>query len=216
MKLSARLLGSLALFIVFSLGAYAETQVVVKGLFSGAAVLEINGRQTLLKNGKTSDEGVRLINATSKQAVLEIDGKRRTLGLSQSIGTAYSEASVKEVRLNSQHRGHHFGSGKFNGKTAQFLVDTGASTVSMSSAAANRLGIQYKKGKIVRVSTAQGVTRGYQIVLSRVEVGTIRVNKVAAIIIEGEYPLDILLGNSFLSQTDMSVQNGVMILRSKF
>lgn len=216
MIFATRLSALLVLLALYANDVFADTQVVVKGLFNGAAVLEINGRQILLKDGKSSDEGVRLIQATSKNALLEIDGKRRRLGLSQSIGTAYSEAAVNEVRLNSQHQGHFFGSGKFNGKSAQFLVDTGASMVSMSSAIANRLGISYKKGKVIRVSTAQGVTRAYQIVLPRVEVGTIRVNNVATVIIEGEHPLDILLGNSFLGQTDLSVQSGVMVLRSKY
>ena len=193
-----------------------EPKVVVKGLFNGAAVFEINGRRTLLKNGKASPEGLRLIKATSKQALVEFDGKRRTLTLSQSIGTAYTEASKDEVRLNSQHQGHFFGLGKFNGKSAQFLVDTGASTVSMSSATAERLGIRYKNGSIVRVSTAQGTAKGYHVSLRRVDVGAISVSNVAAIIIEGEYPLDVLLGNSFLSKTDMNIQGGILVLKSKY
>lgn len=191
-------------------------KVFVKGLFNGAAVLEIDGRQTMLKVGKMSTEGVKLVSATSKQAVVEIDGQRRALGLSQSIGTSYTDADRREVRLQSQHQGHYFGSARINGRAIQFLVDTGASTISMSSVTATRLGIRYKRGRVVRVSTAQGTTKGFHIKLARVEVGGLRVNNVAAIVIEGEYPLDVLLGNSFLSQIDMNIENGVLILRSKF
>lgn len=214
MKWQFRFLFTVALFLPFYLEA--EPSVVVKGLFNGAAVLEINGRQTLLKEGKTSTEGIYLVRATSKEAVIEFSGKQKTLGLSQSIGTSYTEAEKSEVRLSSKHHGHFFGTAKFNGRSAQFLVDTGASAVSMSSAAADRLGINYRSGKVIHVSTAQGVTKGYQLLLQRVEVGDITVNNVSAIIIEGEYPLDVLLGNSFLSQTDMNIQNGVLVLKSKY
>lgn len=205
----------LTLVLALAKHSLAEPQVVVKGLFKGAAVLEINGRQTVLKVGKTSSEGVLLISATSKSAVVEVEGERRTLLLSQNIGAAYKEATTKEVRLTSQHQGHFFGSGKFNGRSAQFLVDTGATSVSMSSAAADRLGIRYKNGRVIRVNTAQGTTRGYQISLNRVEVGGISVSNVTTVIIEGEYPLDVLLGNSFLNKTDMNIQNGVLVLKSK-
>jgi len=195
--------------------AAAKPQVVVKGLFKNAAILEINGSQHLLKAGQTH-AGVKLVSATTKGAVVEHEGQRQKLGLSQGIGTNYSNATKNEVRLTSKHNGHFFGNALINGRRAQFLVDTGASTISMSSTTAKRLGLRYENSPVVRVATAQGVTKGFQINLQKVEVGGIRVNNVAAIVLEGEYPLDVLLGNSYLSQVEMRIENGVLLLQSKF
>ncbi|MDQ7072880.1 MAG: hypothetical protein Q9N32_04445 [Gammaproteobacteria bacterium] len=41
--------------------------IVVVGLFSDQAVVEINHQQRLLRVGKTSPEGVKLISANSKK-----------------------------------------------------------------------------------------------------------------------------------------------------
>ena len=51
----------------------ADVRVV--GLFSGRAVLLVDGQQRLLKPGQTSPEGVKLISATSEEALLLIDGQ---------------------------------------------------------------------------------------------------------------------------------------------
>ena len=193
-----------------------EVQTIeVRGLFKGAAVMDINGRQRLMKVGELSSEGVRLLSADSKAAVVEYGGKRRTLSLSQGIGTSYAEPDQTVVRLISQHGGHYYGTAKINGQGVQFLLDTGASSVSMSSNTADKLGLKYKNGQVIRVSTAQGITRGFNVKLRRVEVGPIRVSNVSAIVLEGEYPLDVLLGNSFLSKVDMYVEDGVLVLQSK-
>ena len=194
----------------------AEPEIVIKGLFKNAAVVIIDGRQQLLKVGQRTGDGVLLVSASSKEAVLEYGGQRRTLSLTQGIGAVYTDAKQTEVRLNSQLDGHFFGSALINGKRAQFMVDTGATWVSMSSKTADLLGLGYEHGTVTRVNTAQGVTRGYRVSLRRVEVGGIRVNNVEAIVLEGEYPLDMLLGNSFLSRLDMNIDNGVMILQSKY
>ncbi|MFT4609634.1 MAG: aspartyl protease family protein, partial [Cellvibrionaceae bacterium] len=68
----------LALLMCFSGFASSANSVTVKGLFSGAALLIIDGEQVLLKKGKEKF-GVKLIAASSKEAVLEIDGKRQRL-----------------------------------------------------------------------------------------------------------------------------------------
>lgn len=192
-----------------------KTHVVVKGLFKGAAVLVINGRQSLVKDGQTTD-GVTLVSATSKKALVRVNGQTLSLSISQSIGTAYTAAEFHEVRLTSQHRGHFFGTARINGVATQFLVDTGASSVSMSSVTADKVGLKYKRGAVVRVTTAQGVTRGYRVKIRKMAVGPISLDSVDAIVLEGEYPLDVLLGNSFLGKLDMNIESGVLILKSKY
>ena len=70
--------------------------------------------------------------------------------------------------------------------------------------------------KKTMVSTASGYARGYSIVLDRVQVGSIKLNKVDAIVVEGSSPHEVLLGMCFLNRVEMENSGNVMLLRSKF
>jgi aspartyl protease family protein len=196
--------------------ASATMQVHVLGLFTNMAILNIDGQQRRLKQGETSPEGVYLVSADSKGAVVRIAGETRKLLLSRAIGTHYKEADTTEVRLSSSHNGHFFGSAMIQGTRVQFMVDTGASAVVMNSIVAKQIGVDMSRAQAIRVATAQGVTLGHQVSLKKVSVGDIDVRNVSAIVLEGEHPVDVLLGNSFLSQVDMSIDNGVMVLQTKY
>ena len=188
--------------------------IQVKGLFGNSAILIIDGKQKLLKAGKEYG-GVKLISADSKMAIVEVDGKRHKLGMSRRISSKFKAAEKAEVRLPKGQGGHYIAQGRINNRTAEMMVDTGATTIAMSSNAANALGIDYRKATTTNVSTASGMTQGYVVMLYSVSVGTVTLTNVEAIITEGAFPHVILLGNSFLSRVSMSEQNGVLVLTSK-
>lgn len=196
---------------------YAIPRIEVKGLFNGRAVLVIDGKQRLLKQGKTSPEGVTLVTANSKQAVVEVEGARQTLTLSQAIGGAYGPAPEKTaVRLSSGRNGHYMANGNINGLSVRFMVDTGASFIALNSLEARRLGIDYTEGRLSNVHTASGNAPAYEVMLSKVTVGAITLLNVNAMVLEGASPRQILLGNSFLSRVNMRIENSVMILQTKY
>lgn len=195
----------------------AQQDIVVKGLLKNMVVLEVNGVQRTIRAGKTSPEGILLISADTKKAIVEIDGKQQTLQLSRRIGGVQYSAPVKTiVRIPGGRGGHHFTSGRINGRSVNFLVDTGATSISLNSVMAKRIGIDFSSGKKIGLQTANGVTSGYQITLQSVSVGDLKLNNVVAVVVEGEYPAEILLGNSYLSRVDFKVESGVLILESKF
>lgn len=211
----------LALMLVVSMGlgslvANAATDVQVKGLFKGSAVLQINGKQRLLKVGKTSPEGVRLLAADSKTAEVEVDGKRRVLRLSRQIGAAYKKPTRSEVRLQSGYGGHYVTPGRINGQAVKFMVDTGATSVAMNLPTAKRLGLNYRAGTEIQVNTANGIARAYKLMLRSVSVGNVRVDNVEATVTMGDFPTTILLGNSYLSRVELNRDNGVLVLTSKY
>lgn len=197
---------------------YAAPRIEVKGLFSGSAVVVIDGKQRLLKQGKTSPEGVTLVTANSKQAVVEVEGKRQTLTLSQAIGGTYGAAPEKtEVRLPRVQHGHYMANGNINGLSVRFLVDTGASFIAFNSIEARRLGINYREdGRLSSVRTASGNAPAYEVMLPKVTVGAITLLNVNAVVLEGASPQQILLGNSFLSRVNMRIENSIMILQTKY
>ena len=207
----------LNIFCFLSFTHYAlAVDIEVKGLFKNGAIFVINGHQQVLKAGEQAPEGITLIEANSKFAVIEINGERRTVYLSNKIGTQYAPAETAEVRVNSGANDHFRPLGRINGRPVRFLVDTGASAVVMSSVTAQSLGVSYKDARTIGVNTAIGLSSGYVVSLNSVSVGDIRLNNIEAIVVEGSFPTDILLGNTFLSRLDMKVENNVLILKSRF
>lgn len=189
--------------------------VEVKGLFSGSALLIIDGQQKLLKQGKTFN-GVTLISADSKKAVVEVDGKRHSLGVSKRISSSYREAELAEVRLQPSYGGHYVTPARINNRPVSVMVDTGATTVAMSLPQAKALNIDYRNGRLTPISTAGGYTQGYLVVLDSVTVGTVTVKNVEALVSVGDFPTTILLGNSYLNRVKMFRENGVLVLQSQY
>ena len=77
-------------------------------------------------------QGVKVVSTSSDSAVVEVGGKRLTLRLGDSPASVGGRGSASSGRivLPADHGGHFFGQGSINGQAAQFMVDTGASTVS--------------------------------------------------------------------------------------
>ena len=205
----------LILSVLLSGICHAEVDVVLQGLMGKSAVLNINGQLRVLQVGKSSPEGVKLISTSPTQATIEIEARRQVLGLSQRIGANYKEAESTTVRLASQDNGHYIGKALINGRHVEFMVDTGASAVAMSSTLAKRLGLNYQNSPRTTVQTANGLAPAWNYLLSSISVGGIVVNQSPVFIIEGEYPKMMLLGNSFLSKVDMDVEQGVMVLKAR-
>ncbi|GAB1263148.1 retropepsin-like aspartic protease family protein [Aurantivibrio plasticivorans] len=205
--------------IIFSLLACAVMPVAaldisVQGLYRGGAILIIDGKQRVLKEGKRSPEGVLLVSADANQAVLDIDGTQQTVALSKSISTSFKKAEKSVVRIASGRGGHFFTPGRINGQAVSFLVDTGATSVAMNLNQAKRLGINYRAGRSISVTTANGVAEAKLVMLDSVRIGDVVVNNVEASITYGDFPREILLGNSFLSRVDLRREAGVLILES--
>jgi aspartyl protease family protein len=210
------------LFYLFILALLSATpvhavDVNVVGLFSDKALVEIDGsRARVLHAGQTTQEGVKLISAGSDGAVFEIDGKRRTLQMGQSVSANYTSGRKPTVTLVADSKGHFVTGGSINGASTQFLVDTGATTVSMSAAEARRLGIRYLSGQAISASTAAGVVAAYRVTLNSVRVGDITLNQVDGMVLEGPGMPVTLLGMSFLSRVEMKREGSTMTLIKQY
>jgi len=207
--------------LLFSLlGAFpvqAVERVRVMALFADKAMLQIDGRQQLLKAGQRSPEGVLLVSANAREAVLEIDGRRETYGLGSQIGGTFAQRQAVEVRIWADSRGGYRTTGSINGRMTEMLVDTGATSVAMSEIEARRLGIPYRvEGEPSGVRTASGFARAWSVTLDRVQVGEITLQRVEAVVIEGSNPAQVLLGMSFLGRVKIEQQGTVMVLQSRF
>jgi aspartyl protease family protein len=190
-------------------------EVEAKMLAQGSAILIIDGNQHMLREGNKSPEGVLLVSADGKQAVIEVEGKRKTISLSRGIVNQFKAANKTEIRIASSQGGHYLTKGLINGNTVDFLVDTGATSIAMNYLEANRLGIDYRAGTPITVSTANGTVTAYLVTLSSVSVGNIVINQVSAAVSSTDSPSIILLGNSYLSKVDFKIDQGVLVLKEK-
>lgn len=199
--------------------AQAAPDIRVVGLFSDRAVLLIDGRRQLLRPGQTSPEGVRLVSADSEGAVLEVDGREIRAGLDGRRVSARktSPVAAQAVQIMRDNTGMYTTVGSINGLPVAFIVDTGATQVSMNAAAARRLGIDFRiSGTPAAVTTASKVERAWAVTLDTVKVGTIELRNVAGIVLEGPQPEQVLLGMSYLGRLEITNDGRLLTLRKKY
>ncbi|MBU3069443.1 TIGR02281 family clan AA aspartic protease [Aestuariicella sp. G3-2] len=205
----------LCVCVMLVCSATTAANVEVKGLFAGSALLVINGENKLLKAGRTY-QGVTLISADSRKAVVSVDGKQYSLGMSKHIASSFQPAQTREVRLQPGRGGHYMTPARINNLPVSVMVDTGATSVAMSLPQAKALGIDYRNGELISISTANGYANAYKVMLSRVTVGTVSVENVEAIVSMSNFPEQILLGNSYLNRVKMFTENGVLVFQSQY
>jgi aspartyl protease family protein len=187
-------------------------------LFKDKAILLVDGSRRVLAAGETSPEGVRLISTDTQaeEAVVEIAGARQTLKLGVVIA-AFKSAARAHVTLWADGSGFFHAQGSINGQAVTFLVDTGANTVAINSALAQRLGLDYRKrGQPGTAATASGYTRFYGVKLDSVKIGEIVLHNVDAAVIEGREPQTPLLGMSALNALEMRRDGDRMELTKKY
>ena len=214
---------SIVLFfsIIFLLAiqpAFAVDKLVINGLFKDKAIVTIDGKQRVLKKGAASPEGVLLIEANSKEALIEINGQQETYTLGTQIGNKFKESKSGRKLIIAPDSGNMYNiSGTINGSHVAFVVDTGATLVSMNSNIAKKLGIDYKlDGKVGQSYTASGKDKIYIVNLKKVKIGDIELHNVKGAIHEGNFPVVTLLGMSFLSKLDMKREGRIMELHKKY
>jgi aspartyl protease family protein len=205
----------IALLTLLLLSPLAQADVVVKGLFKGAALLEVDGKQKLLKPGEQF-HGITLLEANSQRAIAEINGEPQTLLISTYITTHYVEPVATTVRIPKNQQRQYITTALINGRSTPVLVDTGANVVALNSSTARSLGLDYKKGRPHQVQTASGIVTGYHVKLDKIDVGGLVVHHVEASVLEGAQPATVLLGTSYLQHVQMSEKDGVLMLMRKF
>lgn len=198
--------------------AAASAQVVsLSGSLGSKALLVIDGTPRTLEVGSNAG-GVRLVSVTGDSAVIEVAGQRiaLTLGGAQvNLGGKPSEGNGAQIVLTADNAGHFFTGGTINGRSVRFLVDTGATTIAIGQAEAERLGLDYRQGVRGNASTANGIVPIYRVPLTSVRIGDVQVYNVEATVLPAPLP-HVLLGNSFLTRFQMRRENDRLTLEKRY
>jgi aspartyl protease family protein len=189
------------------------------GIFGSKATLIVDGgKPRTLAVGESSPEKIRLLSVATDSAVVEIAGKRQTLHMgNQRISTARADGATARATLSGDARGHFTTTAIVNGMSIQFLVDTGATAVTISAEDARRANVRYTAADREMMQTANGRIAAYKVKFDTIRVGDIVLNNVDGVVIEGNALGQFgLLGMSFLSRTEIRRDGDIMILTRRF
>ena len=190
-----------------------QIQLVMTG--TNRAIVVLEGKRLVLSAGKKDNNSVELLEANSERAILKIGDDTITLRTGEvaapvlkedgknSLQNVATSETAKKVTLWADEIGFFYARGEIGSRSALFLVDTGANTVTFSSRQADALGIQYQGGQDGFASTASGIAPIKSIVLDRLTVEGISLRNIAANVVLGDFPEVPLLGGSFLNKLNM-------------
>jgi aspartyl protease family protein len=142
------------------------------------------------------------------------------MGLLYGLMTHYLKPKQAQVLANGDliiersRDGHFYTTGKINGQEAKFMVDTGASLVSISDSFAQKAMI--RGGAPTTFHTANGDRAGRVVEGVSVSIGPVSVTnvKVGVGLSMGDEN-DALLGQSFLSKFDIAMSQTQMVLHAR-
>lgn len=115
------------------------------------------------------------------------------------------------ITLKRNRYGHYVARGKINNQPVTFLLDTGATDISIPDKIARKLKLKY--GLEQRYQTANGIIIGNLTTLNKVSIGNIKLHNVRASINPKMKSDEILLGMSFLKFIEFTQRGDTLILR---
>lgn len=125
---------------------------------------------------------------------------------------SFRDGTTVEVRLKRNRHGHYVTTGTINGVTVEFMVDTGATDVSVPAHLARQLNL--KAGRAAYANTANGTVRIAQSSINQLTIGDMVLYNVDANLNPGMQGDQILLGMSVLKQLEFTQRGDWLYLRT--
>ncbi len=216
--------------LLFCTSASAYQPVLPDGfrlvvLSSVKAVIAVGTARHVLRVGESTPDGITLTSLDAGAATFVYKGREETISF-DGMGASPASFDVDRpqggrdeelavVALFARDNGFYHVDAEINGQIMEFLVDTGADLVAMSTNHAAALGLSLAGKQRGRMYTAGGIVESVRVKLNSVSVGDITIYDVDAAVIIG-YELQLpLLGMSFLRHVDMQQQSGQLELRQR-
>lgn len=129
----------------------------------------------------------------------------------QSLNT-YAENNNTLIRLKQNRQGQYLVNGKINQQSVTFLLDTGATLVSIPASVAQHLNLI--KGYALQSKTANGTIQVFSTLLDSVSIGDLKQHNIKAVINPYMKGDEVLLGMSFLKHLEMTQKDQQLILKN--
>ena len=128
-----------------------------------------------------------------------------------TLNVQTSTDGVAEVILQRNRYGHYVANGTINDQVVTFLLDTGATVVSIPESIAQDLNLQ--AGAPISVNTANGSITVYSTRVKEISIGPIQFHNIRAHINPYMDGKDILLGMNFMKHLEMIQKQDQLTLR---
>ena len=170
-------------------------------------------------------EGVRVIAVAGDRVTVELAGQRRNLSVGlgdfstprrSSPGADDKTEGHGSMVLTADSNGQFSARVEVNGVSATFLVDTGASVVTLPASLARRANVNLERATPITIATANGRTQGYRVLLNTVKLGTLAANLVEAVVVDDAKLPFALLGMSFLNRMNLRREGDSLTLQQRY
>jgi aspartyl protease family protein len=120
----------------------------------------------------------------------------------------------RKVVVNADGRGHFSSTFKLNGRQVDGMIDTGATLVAVNTSTARRIGLSLNPSDFNReVSTANGTIKAAVVTIDRLQIGSISIDGVQAIVLDDKALHTNLIGIRFHSRLGKyQAENGTLLL----
>jgi len=119
-----------------------------------------------------------------------------------------------EIRIRQAPDGHFWVDAEVNGQSVRFLIDSGATTTSLSRATAERVGIERRGGFGVMVQTANGVVMAQRGRADSISIGPIARRDVAVHVSDAFGDLNVIGMNYLSTLSAWGVEGRTLFLKS--
>ncbi|MFP4130541.1 MAG: retropepsin-like aspartic protease family protein [Thiohalospira sp.] len=122
-----------------------------------------------------------------------------------------TEDGAREVELSRNDSGHYVAPGRINGEPVTFVIDTGASDVSIPARLGEELGLE--PGASLAYRTANGRIQAHATRIERLTLGPLELRDVRASLNPAMDDREVLLGMSALEALELEQRSGRLTLR---
>ncbi len=129
----------------------------------------------------------------------------------QNLAFEVGPGGIAQVVLQQNREGHYVATGTINGESVVFLLDTGATNVSLPQGLARQLDLPLRPGRMVK--TANGMVQTWTTRLDSVSLGGLTARNLRATVLPN-FPGDqVLLGMDFLKRFELLQRGGELTIR---
>lgn len=195
-------------------GPVPAADVTLLGVFPDRVLVEIAGERRVLVVGETAVPGLRLqaTDTRNRRAWLEIAGQSREMAVGDVTDHPVGRPAGRELRVYRDSSGEWTASGGIDGHAVRFRVDPDTPLVIIGAAEARRLGIDRGSGRWITLPSPSGLLFGRAVTLGRVQLGTIVLEQVDAVVLQEETARLPVLGRSFLGRLQVRDEQGSLLL----
>lgn len=199
-------------------GALAQN-VTLQGVLGTKALIMVDGGAPRAVAPGEAHQGVKVLGVAGDQATVEVAGQRQVLRVGEapvSVGNGTGGGGRgSKIVIPAGSGGHFVTQGSINGRPVQFMVDTGATSVAIGVAEAERIGLDFRRAPSGMGGTANGMVRLWRVRLPAVRIGDVEVYDVEGAVLNASMPY-VLLGNSFLNRFQMMRDQQQLVLERRY